>query len=165
VEQLKQHGKVARGWLGIQIQPVTAEIARNLGLANPAGALVAKVGAGSPAAAAGFEQGDVIVSINEQEIKRVRDLPLVIAEMPIGRVAAVTVWRRNAPLTLRPVIGEMPVNPAVAELRQEKSGGGRSAGTVTVPVPVSLSSPTIRPRVSGRSPGLEARMNRRVVAR
>ena len=71
------------------------------------------------------------------------DLPLVIAEMPIGRVATVTVWRRNAPLTLRPVIGEMPVNPAVAELRQEKSGGGRSAGTVTAPVPVSLSSPTI----------------------
>src|SRR5207248_8581721 len=48
VEQLKEHGKVARGWLGIQIQAVTAEIARNLGLANPAGALVAKVGAGSP---------------------------------------------------------------------------------------------------------------------
>lgn len=143
IDQLKEHGKVARGWLGVQIQPVTAEVARNIGLANPAGALVAKVGAGSPAAAAGFEQGDVILSINGQEIKRVHDLPLVIAEMPIGRMAAVTVWRRNAAMTLRPVIGEMPVNPAVADLRQEKSSGRRSEGAVAAPLPVSVSSPAI----------------------
>jgi serine protease Do len=143
IEQLKEHGKVARGWLGVQIQPVTAEIARNVGLANPAGALVAKVGAGSPAATAGFEQGDVILSINGQEIRRMHDLPLVIAETPIGRIAAVTVWRRNGALALRPVIGEMPVNPAVAELKQEKSGGRRSEGAVTAPIPVSASSPAI----------------------
>jgi serine protease Do len=143
IEQLKEHGKVARGWLGVQIQPVTAEIARNVGLANLAGALVAKVGAGSPAAAAGFEQGDVILSINGQEIRRMHDLPLVIAETPIGRIAAVTVWRRNGALALRPVIGEMPVNPAVAELKQEKSGGRRSEGAVTAPIPVSASSPAI----------------------
>ena len=143
VEQLKEHGKVARGWLGIQIQPVTTEIARNVGLGNPAGALVAKVGPGSPAAAAGFEQGDVILSINGREIRRMHDLPLVIAETPIGRAAAVTVWRRNAALALRPIIGEMPVNPAVAELSQEKSGGRRSAGAVAAPVSVSVSSPAI----------------------
>jgi serine protease Do len=143
IEQLKEHGKVARGWLGVQIQPVTAEIARNVGLANLAGALVAKVGAGSTAAAAGFEQGDVILSINGQEIRRMHDLPLVIAETPIGRIAAVTVWRRNGALALRPVIGEMPVNPAVAELKQEKSGGRRSEGAVTAPIPVSASSPAI----------------------
>ncbi len=143
VEQLKEQGRVARGWLGIQIQPVTAEIARNVGLANLTGALVAKVGAGSPAAAAGFERGDVILSINGQEIRRMHDLPLVIAETPIGRVAAIMVWRRNAALALRPVIGEMPANPAVAELSQEKSGGRRSEGAVTTPVPVSVSWPEI----------------------
>ncbi|HEX3410465.1 MAG TPA: trypsin-like peptidase domain-containing protein [Stellaceae bacterium] len=143
VEQLKEHGKVARGWLGVQIQPVTAEVARNVGLANPAGALVAKVGAGSPAAAAGFEQGDVILSINGQKIRRMHDLPLVIAETPIGRIALVTVWRRNAALALQPVIAEMPMNPVVAELSQEKSSGRRSAGAVTAPLPVSVSSPAI----------------------
>jgi serine protease Do len=143
VEQLKEHGKVARGWLGVQIQPVTAEVARNVGLANPAGALVAKVGAGSPAAAAGFEQGDVILSINGQQIRRMHDLPLVIAETPIGRIALVTVWRRNAALALQPVIAEMPMNPVVAELSQEKSSGRRSAGAVTAPLPVSVSSPAI----------------------
>ena len=143
VEQLKEHGKVARGWLGVQIQPVTVEVARNVGLANPTGALVAKVGAGSPAAAAGFERGDVVLSINGQEIRRMHDLPLLIAAMPIGRIALVTVWRRNAELALQPVIGEMPINPVVAELSQEKSGGGRSAGAVTPPIPVSAFSPAI----------------------
>jgi serine protease Do len=143
VEQLMEHGKVARGWLGVQIQPVTAEIARVLGLTTPAGALVAKVGAGSPAAAAGFEQGDVILSINGQEIRRMHDLPLVVAETPIGRIAAVTVWRRNTALALRPVIGEMPVNPVVAQSSQEKSSSQRPEGTVSAPVPVSVSSPAI----------------------
>jgi hypothetical protein len=71
------------------------------------------------------------------------DLPLVIAETPIGRIAAVTVWRRNAALALQPVIGEMPVNPVVAELRQEQSGGRRAAGAVAAPLPVSASSPAI----------------------
>jgi hypothetical protein len=68
---------------------------------------------------------------------------LVVAETPIGRAAAVTVWRRNAALALRPVIGEMPVNPAVAALSQENSGGRPSAGAITAPLPVSLSSPAI----------------------
>jgi serine protease Do len=101
------------------------------------------VGAGSPAAVAGFEQGDVILSINGQEIRRMHDLPLVIAETPIGRIAAVTVWRRSAVLALQPVIGEMPVNPIVAELSQEKAGSRRSAGAVTAPIPVAASSPAI----------------------
>jgi hypothetical protein len=71
------------------------------------------------------------------------DLPLVVAETPIGRIAAVTVWRRNAALALRPVIGEMPVNPVVAQLSQEKSSSQRPEGTVSAPVPVSASSPAI----------------------
>src|SRR5215469_3890806 len=124
VDQLKTQGRVARGWLGVQIQPVTTEIARSLGLSSAAGALVTKVGSGSPAAEAGFRQGDVILSINGQEIKRMHDLPLVVAEMPIGRMAAITIWRENGALSLRPVIGEMPVNPAVAELARERPGSG-----------------------------------------
>ena len=143
VEQLKAQGRVARGWLGVQIQPVTDEIARTLGLPNAAGALVGKVGAGSPAAAAGFERGDVILSINGREIRRMHDLPLVIAETPIGQMAAVTVWRRKAALELRPIIGEMPANPMVAELKQENPGGRRSEGAVVAPLPVSAASPAI----------------------
>src|SRR5215469_14296349 len=75
VDQLKTYGRVARGWLGVQIQPVTPDIARSLGLPKVSGALVAKVGAGSPAAVAGFRQGDIILSINGREISRMHDLP------------------------------------------------------------------------------------------
>jgi serine protease Do len=143
VDQLKTQGRVARGWLGVQIQPVTTEIARSLGLSNTAGAVVAKVGSGSPAAEAGFRQGDVILSINGQEIKRMHDLPLVVAEMPIGQMAAITVWRGNSALSLRPVIAEMPVNPAVAELARERPGSGRSGGAFVAPLLVSMSWPAI----------------------
>jgi serine protease Do len=143
VEQLRAYGKVVRGWLGVQIQQVTPELVQSLGLPNTTGALVAKVGAGSPAATAGFEQGDVILSINGRNIRRVHDLPLVIAEMPIGQMAAVTVWRRNALLTLRPVISEMPTNPEVAELKQGGRDSRRSERSTIAPIPVSASSPTI----------------------
>jgi serine protease Do len=143
LDQLKAHGKVARGWLGIQIQQVTPEIAARLGLPEVEGALVARVGPGSPAAAAGFVQGDVILSINGRGIKRMHDLPLVVAEMPIGEMAAVTVWRRNAVLSLRPVIVEMPANPSVAALGQREQNGPQSAGATLVPSPASASSPRI----------------------
>src|SRR3984893_12266702 len=144
LEQLKAHGKVTRGWLGIQIQQITPELVQSLGLPSAAGALVVKVGAGSPAATAGFEQGDVILAINGRDVRRMHELPLVIAETPIGRMAAVTVWRQNAALTLRPVISEMPTNPEVAE----RSGGANDVrrserATTMVPSLVSTASPAI----------------------
>jgi serine protease Do len=118
VEQLKEHGKVERGWLGIQIQEVTPELARGFGLARPAGALVAGLGTDGPASRAGFAQGDVILAVNGHDIARMRDLPLVVAEMPVGRSAEVSVWRRDREITLRPVIGEMPESPKTADLGQ-----------------------------------------------
>ena len=87
VEQLREYGKVKRGWLGVQIQPVTIEIAQGFGLLKPEGALVAGVSPGGPAARAGLEQGDVILSANGLDIARMRDLPLIVAEMPIGGAA------------------------------------------------------------------------------
>jgi serine protease Do len=144
LEQLRANGKVARGWLGVQIQQITPELVQSLGLPTALGALVVKVGAGSPAATAGFEQGDVILSINGRDITRMRDLPLVIAETPIGRTAAITVWRRNAALTLQPVISEMPMNPEVAERSGGANVGRRSErATTMVPSPVSTASPAI----------------------
>jgi serine protease Do len=132
VEQLKEHGKVERGWLGIQIQEVTPEIARGFGLAKPAGALVAGLGADGPAARAGFAQGDVILTVNGHDINRMRDLPLVIAEMPVGRSADVTVWRRDRGITLRPVIGEMPESPEIADLGQGENEARQMSPTDVV---------------------------------
>ncbi|HUC10826.1 MAG TPA: Do family serine endopeptidase [Stellaceae bacterium] len=117
VDQLLAHGKVARGWLGVQIQAVTPEIAGGFGLPQAQGALVAGLSPGGPAARAGFAQGDVILSINGREIERMRDLPLIVAEMPIGQAADVTVWRHDQKISLRPVIGLMPDEPKIAELQ------------------------------------------------
>jgi serine protease Do len=116
VEQLEENGRVRRGWLGVQIQEVTPEIARSFGRADLAGALVAGVSPGGPAARAGIEQGDVILKVNRRDVARMRDLPLIVAETPIGQPAEVTVWRHDRELALRPVIGEMPATTAVAAL-------------------------------------------------
>ena len=125
VEQLKAHGRVARGWLGVQIQQVTPEIAESFGLPKANGALVAGVSPDGPAARAGLAQGDIILSVNGHDISRMRELPLIVAEAPIGETAAVTVWRGNAVMTLRPIIGEMPERSEVSETRQGGSEGQR----------------------------------------
>ena len=138
VEQLREHGRVVRGWLGVQIRPITLEDAQELGLEKTLGALVVRIGAGSPAAAAGFQPGDVILSINGQEIKRMHDLPQLVAEMPIGEVASITIWRRRTALSLRPIVGEMPTNPAIAELDSGRKGSRRSEATANASSPVPV---------------------------
>jgi serine protease Do len=125
IEQLKAHGRVARGWLGVQIQQVTPEIAESFGLAKAEGALVAEVAADGPAARAGFAQGDIILSVNGHDIPRMRDLPLVVAETAIGEPAGVKIWRRNAETTLWPVIGEMSESPETVVTGQGEREGQR----------------------------------------
>jgi serine protease Do len=122
IDQLRAHGKVDRGWLGVQIQQVTPEIAKSLGLPKEQGALVADVTAGGPAAKAGFQQGDVILSFNGHDINKVRDLPIVVAETPVGNDAKVHVWRKSGETDLDAKIAQMPDNPQIAQ----KSGGNNS---------------------------------------
>jgi serine protease Do len=133
IEQLEAHGRVERGWLGVEIQPMTPELAEGLGLKKATGALVAGVGSGGPAARAGFEQGDVILAVNGHDIEKMRDLPLAVAEMPIGQPAAVTVWRQNREIGLNPVIAEMPPS-------EQASAGEVDEGEAPSPAPASLGS-------------------------
>ena len=114
IAQLKTRGKVERGWLGVRIQDLTPEIAQSFGLSKTEGGLVADLTVDGPAARAGFAQGDVILSVNGQIIGKKRDLLLALAAMPVGQKAEVRVWRQNAEIVLRPVIGEMPGNPQIA---------------------------------------------------
>jgi serine protease Do len=114
IEQLRAHGKVDRGWLGVQIQEVTPEIARGLGLPKEGGALVADVTPGSPAGKAGFKQGDVILSFNGHDIIKVRDLPIVVAQTPVGEKAKVEISRDGKRDSLDVAIGPMPDNLEVA---------------------------------------------------
>ena len=145
VEQLEAHGKVERGWLGVEIQPVTPEIAQSFGLAKPRGALVDGISAGGPAARAGFAQGDVILAINGRDIERMRELPLAVAEMPIGRTAEFTVWRQTRKISLRPVIGEMPASRRAAALPRGE-GGERQVERARIGAGLSLAALTPRRR-------------------
>jgi serine protease Do len=105
--ELREKGRVTRGWLGVYIQKVTPEIAESLGLEEPKGALVASVMNGTPAAEAGIQVGDVIVKFNDQEVKESNELPMLVARTPVGKKAKLEVIRRGKVKTLTVEIGEL----------------------------------------------------------
>jgi serine protease Do len=114
VAQLQEHGKVSRGWLGVQIQEVTPAIAASLDLQGEHGALVAVVTPNSPGAKAGLKQGDVILSFNGSEVSRLRDLPRLVAETAPDTGAKMKVWRNGQTTELQAMLGELPNNEQVA---------------------------------------------------
>lgn len=99
--QIKEKGRVTRGWLGVAIQSVTPELAQSLGLKEPMGALVSSVMTNSPAGAAGMHTGDVVISCYGHEVGSASDLPRVVAEAPVGKEIAITVLRNAKELPLR----------------------------------------------------------------
>jgi len=129
IEQLRTHGKVERGWLGVQIQTVTPDIAKSLGLPKAEGALVADVTKDSPAAAGGMKQGDVILNYDGHDIGQVRDLPIAVAETPVGQTAAIKIWRNDKPTSVQVKIGAMPDNVGkVATTEQPQQGKSAAMG-------------------------------------
>ena len=86
VAQLKDKGVVSRGWIGVQIQPITSDIAESLGLKGTGGAIVAEPQADSPAAKAGIITGDVITAVNGQIVKDAHDLAKQIGSMTPARL-------------------------------------------------------------------------------
>jgi len=93
VEELKAKGHIERGWLGVNIQSMTPEIATSLGLSKPEGSLVLNVTPNSPAAKAGLKQGDVIRSVDSKPVKEFRDLARLIAGAGPDKSVTLTVWR------------------------------------------------------------------------
>jgi serine protease Do len=108
VAQLKEHGAVTRGWIGVQIQPVTAEIAESLGLKKAEGALVAEPQPNSPAVAAGIQSGDVITAVNGQPVKDARELARRISAMAPGTSVKLTILRKGEEKNLTLTLGELP---------------------------------------------------------
>ena len=154
VDQLKSGGSVQRGWLGVEIQTVTPDIASSLGIRDTKGALVANVTPNSPASRAGFHQGDVVLELNGTQIADSRDLSREVANLHAGQRANFTVLRdgtrhaisatiekRNAeqvasneaPNDAEPSLGLslMPMNPAI---RQQYELGDKVAGVVVTRV-------------------------------
>lgn len=107
-DQLQQHGKVTRGWLGVAIQDVDEKLARSFGLEKARGILVSEVQDGSPAAKSGVEQGDVIVKLNGVELANVNELRNRIALIVPKTEATLTVVRNGKEKTIDVVIGEQP---------------------------------------------------------
>ncbi len=108
IGQLKDHGSVTRGWIGVQIQPVTKDIADSLGLKKAQGALVAEPQPNSPAAKAGIEAGDVITAVDGKEVKDARDLAKRIGAMQPKTSVRLTLLHKGAEKTLTLTLGELP---------------------------------------------------------
>src|SRR5438067_1826429 len=108
VAQLKDRGSVTRGWIGVQIQPVTPEIAESLGMKKPGGALVAEPQKDGPAAKAGIQSGDVITAVNGNAVADARDLARKIGGMAPGATVKVSIVRAGAEKTLSLTLGELP---------------------------------------------------------
>ena len=108
VAQLKDSGRVTRGWIGVQIQPVTADIADSLGMKQAQGAIVADPQAGGPAAKAGIEAGDVITALNGTPVKDSREVARKIGALAPGSAVKLDILRNGATKTVTVTLGEMP---------------------------------------------------------
>ncbi|MDB5510254.1 MAG: protease Do [Hyphomicrobiales bacterium] len=108
IDSLRENGTVARGWIGVQIQPVTQEIADSLGAKTAEGALVADLQSGSPAGAAGIRSGDIIVAVEGQRIETPRELARKIAAFGPNRTVKVTYLRAGSERTADVRLGNLP---------------------------------------------------------
>ncbi len=130
IAQLKDHGKVERGWLGIQMQPVNETMAKAVGLPRTEGVLVDQVLPESPAAQARLQQGDVITRFNGAAITTPRDLALAVAGTHAGQHAQVGIWRGGHDMTLDVAIGAQ----SKAEAAMDQGGHGSSVGMTLAPL-------------------------------
>lgn len=105
--QLREAGKVTRGWLGVIIQPVTPEVAQVMGLSAPYGALVSDVMPTSPAGKVGFQKGDIIVKYNDHPIRENDELPLMVAETQVGDSVTIEFIRAGKTLTTKATIEKL----------------------------------------------------------
>jgi serine protease Do len=114
--QLKEHGKVTRGWLGVMIQQVTTDLAENFGLDRPIGALVGQVIPDSPADKAGIKAGDVIIEYNGKEVSQMSMLPAMVANTDVGSKATVIIIRDSKRQNIKVEIGKLEEEePVIAD--------------------------------------------------
>ncbi|RVD57997.1 DegQ family serine endoprotease [Mesorhizobium sp. M2D.F.Ca.ET.185.01.1.1] len=125
IAKLMKGGDIEYGYLGVQIQPVTPDVAGAIGLDHLAGALVSSVTPGSPAAKAGIEVGDVITGFGGKEIKDTKDLSRAVADVPPGSKETVDVWRKGKAVQVSADVGR---NTDDVKTASNGEGGKPSAG-------------------------------------
>ena len=118
--QLKDQGKVTRGWLGVFIQEVDKNLAKSFGMDKPTGAVIAKILKDSPASKSGLKQGDVILKFNGETIKKSGDLPPLVGMTKVNAKVKVEILRNNQNLNVFVRIEELPAEEDIASIQQEK---------------------------------------------
>jgi serine protease Do len=132
VAQLKDKGSVSRGWIGVQIQPVTTDIADSLGLKKAEGALVAEPQANGPAAKAGIESGDVITKVNGETVKDARELARTIGGLAPGTAVKLNVLHKGEDKTINLTLGQLP---NAMEAKADTDNGDKGGATRGTDVP------------------------------
>jgi serine protease Do len=159
MSQLKEKGRVIRGWLGVVIQTVTDEIKEKLGLKTAEGALIGEVSKDSPAERAGLKRGDVIISFDGKKVKEMNALPPMVAKTPIGKEVEIVVIRKGKEERLTVKIGELKEEPRVAAtpIPEIQEALGLSVQELTPELAESLSLKGEKGvLISGVSPGSPA---------
>jgi serine protease Do len=130
IAQLKDKGSVSRGWIGVQIQPVTTDIADSLGMKKAEGALVAEPQASGPAAKAGIESGDVITAVNGESVKDARELARTIGGLAPGAAVKLNVLHKGQDKVVNLTLGQLPnALEAKADTDDDSGKGSVTKGT------------------------------------
>lgn len=122
VKQLRDKGSVTRGWIGVQIQPLTKDIADSMGLKTSEGALVAEPAPDSPAVKAGIKSGDVITAVNGEKIANARELTRRIGSMSPGNSVKLTLLQGGSEKTVNLTLGELPAQAGLRRPGGEERG-------------------------------------------
>ncbi len=147
VEQLQKGGTVSRGWLGVKIQDVDKDLAGNLGLKEPHGAIVSDVLPDGPAAAAGLKVEDAIVQIDTKKIDDSRDLARTIADLPAKSTVDVKIWRNKNEQTLKVKLGTYPNKEEAADKDDDKEDKPEDTSST---VDLKQLGITLKPAPSGK---------------
>lgn len=118
-KQLKKDGKVKRGWLGVYIQEVDKDLAISFGLDKPKGAVVAKILDKSPAQKSGLMQGDIILSFDNKDVNKSKDLPLLVGSTEVNRSVRVKILRNKSIIYKNITIEELPEDNQIASMREK----------------------------------------------
>ncbi len=129
IDQLREFGETRRGWLGVRIQEVDQDVADNLGLGRPRGALIAGVEEAGPAKAGGIETGDVILKFDGKDVKTSRDLPRMVAETPVGKAVAVDLIRKGKEVQISMKLGRLEDGEKLASAVKPGADPNSSAGS------------------------------------
>ena len=148
IAQLREFGETRRGWLGVRIQDVTEEVAKDLAMGQPRGAFVAAVEEKSPAAEAGILAGDVILTLDGKTVDAMHTLPRLVADEPVGKIVEVVIMRKGLQQKLMVTLGRLKEADVAAATEKKPEGDGTTTtepgkGGATEPPPAADPGPVV----------------------